>query len=154
MNTVSKFPHTQLATVATMLLLLAFAPAAFAAAAPATTAAGIPLNAPWKVKIYELAHTKFVHPAWGWQHSERDYLLAVRLAKGDELKIDTDVLFAAAFLHDMSAFMPCKDTEMEHGACAASQAEKMLAGTGFPMQKLAAVQQAERGHMFYSNPGS
>jgi uncharacterized protein len=30
----------------------------------------------------------------------------------------------------------------------------MLAGTGFPMQKLAAVQAAERGHMFYSDAGS
>lgn len=154
MNTVSKFLHTQHTKAVTILLLLAFAQAAFAAAPPATTAAGIPLNAPWKVKIYELAHSKFQHPAWGWQHSERDYLLAVRLAKGDELKIDTDVLFAAAFLHDMSAFMPCQNSKMEHGACAATQAQTMLEGTGFPMQKLAAVQQAERGHMFYSNPGS
>lgn len=124
------------------------------ASTPETTAAGIPLNAPWKVKIYELARTKFLHPAWGWQHSERDYLLAVRLAQGDHLKIDTDALFAAAFLHDMAAFMPCADKKMEHGECAAEQAQKMLEGTGFPMQKLAAVQQAERGHMFYSNPGS
>ncbi|HKT32442.1 MAG TPA: HD domain-containing protein [Gammaproteobacteria bacterium] len=135
------------------LLCMVCAAPAFASA-PETTAAGIPLNAPWKVKIYELARTKFLHPAWGWQHSERDYLLAVRLAQGDHLKIDTDVLFAAAFLHDMAAFMPCEDKKMEHGECAAEQAQKMLEGTGFPMQKLAAVQQAERGHMFYSNPGS
>jgi len=30
----------------------------------------------------------------------------------------------------------------------------MLGGTGFPMQKLPAVQAAERGHMFYSAAGS
>jgi uncharacterized protein len=135
-------------------LLLAITTSVCAAGAPAMTAAGISLDAPWKVKIYELAHHQFLHPAWGWQHSERDYLLALRIAKGDRLKIDTDALFAAAFLHDMAAFLPCQDKKMEHGECAATQARKMLEGTGFPMRKLAAVQQAERGHMFYSNPGS
>ena len=140
--------------LASLFLIPVLAPPAFAADAPATTAAGIPLNTSWKVKIYELAHTKFLHPAWGWQHSERNYLLALRLAKDDHLKIDTDVLFAASFLHDMAAFMPCQDKKMEHGECAAEQADTMLLGSGFPMQKLAEVQQAERGHMYYSNPGS
>ena len=144
--------RTSAALLLSVFLIAVSAAPAFASV-PETTAAGIPLDAPWKVKIYELAHTKFLHPAWGWQHSERDYLLAVELAKGDHLKIDTDVLFAAAFLHDMSAFMPCEDKKMEHGECAATQAKNMLEGTGFPMQKLAAVQQAERGHMYYSNPG-
>jgi len=128
--------------------------AATAAAAPAVTASGIALDAPWKTRIYQLAHSKFLHPGWGWQHSERDYLVAVRLARGDGLHVDTDVLFAAAYLHDMAAFMPCKGPKMEHGDCAALQARAMLSGTGFPMRKLAAVQAAERGHMFYSNPGS
>lgn len=148
---------------ALLLLTLASIEPALAAGTPTAAAvpldspaaaAGIALDAPWKVRIYGLAHSKFLHPAWGWQHSERDYLLAVRLAQGDGLRVDTDVLFAAAFLHDMSAFMPCKGPKMEHGECAARQARAMLQGTGFPMAKLAAVQAAERGHMFYSNPGS
>jgi len=145
---------TRVATAAFLILMLGGVAPAFAAAAPAATAAGVPLDAPWKVKLYELTHAKFLHPAWGWQHSERDYLVAVQLAQGDGLKVDKDVLFAAAFLHDMSAFMPCKDTKMEHGDCAAQQASAMLRGTGFPMQKLASVQAAERGHMFYSDAGS
>jgi len=120
----------------------------------AVSATGIPLNAPWKVKIYELARTKFIHPAWGWQHSERNYQIAMRLAQGDGLTVDTDVLFAAAFLHDMAAFMPCADTHMEHGDCAAQQSGAILRDAGFPMEKLPAVQAAERGHMYYSNPGS
>ncbi|MGH8169622.1 MAG: HD domain-containing protein [Steroidobacteraceae bacterium] len=153
--------NTRLAIAALLLSLPAIAspaaPVAVTAAAPAATAAtaaGIALDAPWKVRIYELAHSKFLHPAWGWQHSERDYLMAVRLARGDGLHVDTDVLFAAAFLHDMAAFMPCKGPKMEHGECAARQARAMLRGTGFPMAKLAAVQAAERGHMYYSNPGN
>ncbi|MGA8575226.1 MAG: HD domain-containing protein [Candidatus Cybelea sp.] len=136
------------------LLVLAMLCTIGATTPPATTPGGIPLDAPWKQKIFELAHARFIHPAWGWQHSERNYLLAVELAKGDRLIVDLDVLFAAAFLHDMSAFMPCADKHMEHGDCAAQQSGAILRDAGFPMAKLPAVQAAERGHMFYSNPGS
>ncbi len=125
-----------------------------AAAQPAQTATGIPLDAPWKVTIYDLARSSFHHPAWGWQHSERNYRIALELAQGDGLKVDTDVLFAAAFLHDMAAFMPCKDSKMEHGECAAQQSGAILRAAGFPMEKLPAVQAAERGHMYYSDPGT
>jgi uncharacterized protein len=120
---------------------------------PAQTATGIPLDAAWKVTIYDLARAKFHHPAWGWQHSERNYRIALELAKGDGLRVDTDVLFAAAFLHDMAAFMPCVDTKLEHGECAAQQTGAILRAAGFPMEKLPAVEAAERGHMYYSNPG-
>jgi len=121
---------------------------------PAQTATGIPLDAPWKVTIYDLARAKFHHPAWGWQHSERNYDVAIELARGDGLQVDTDVLFAAAFLHDMAAFMPCSDAKMEHGDCAAQQSPAILTKAGFPAGKIPAVQAAERGHMYYSDPGS
>jgi len=127
--------------------------AAVAVSGPATVS-GIPLDAPWKAAVYKLARTEFVHPAWGWQHSERNYNLAVRLAQGDGLRIDTDVLFAASFLHDMAAFKPCPDTKMEHGDCAAIESEPVLRSAGFPMNKFPAVRAAERGHMFYSNAGT
>jgi len=129
--------------------------AALLAAAPlAQSATGIPLDAPWKVTIYDLARAKFHHPAWGWQHSERNYRIALELAQGDGLRVDTDVLFAASFLHDMSAFMPCKDAKLEHGECAAQQSGAILRTAGFPMEKFPAVQAAERGHMYYSDPGT
>lgn len=137
-----------------MLAQQAVAAALLALAQPTQTATGIPLDAPWKVTIYELARAKFHHPAWGWQHSERNYQIAVELAQGDGLRIDTDVLFAAAFLHDMSAFMPCQDTKLEHGECAARQSGAILRAAGFPMEKLPAVAAAERGHMYYSDPGT
>lgn len=124
-----------------------------AATSPAATVTGIPLDAPWKVKIYEIAHEGFVHPAWGWQHSERDYRMALRIARDEHLKVDTDALFAAAFLHDMAAFRPCADKRIRHGECAALQSPAILERVGFPMQKSAIVQQAERGHMYYSDPG-
>ncbi len=137
---------------ALLLTLLLVAPST--PPVPAVTATGIPLDAAWKVRVYELARAKFVHPAWGWQHSERNYRLAMDLARADGLRVDTDVLFAAAFLHDMAAFMPCADTHLEHGACAAQQSPALLRAAGFPMRKIAAVQEAERGHMYYANPGT
>lgn len=117
------------------------------------TATGIPLDAPWKAAIYHLATTKFKHPAWGWQHSERNYQIAMRLAQGDHLTVDTDVLFAAAFLHDMAAFPPYKK-KGEHGVVAAAESVAVLRDAGFPMSKIAAVQAAERGHMYYSDAGT
>ena len=137
-----------------MLAQSALVAVVLATVQPAQTATGIPLDAPWKVTIYDLARSKFHHPAWGFQHSERNYRIALELANGDGLRVDTDVLFAAAFLHDMAAFMPCKDTKLEHGECAASQSGAILRSAGFPMEKLPAVQAAERGHMYYSNPGT
>ena len=126
------------------------------AAQTQTTVTDIPLDAPWKVAIYELARHKFLHPAWGWQHSERNYNVAMELAKGDRLTVDTDVLFAACFLHDMAAFPPYDQGHkgMEHGDVAAIDSEQVLRDAGFPMSKFPAVQAAERGHMFYSDPGT
>lgn len=137
-----------------LLAQITLTAALLSAASPTQSATGIPLDAPWKVTIYELAQSKFHHPAWGWQHSERNYQVALVLARGDGLRVDSDVLFAAAFLHDMAAFMPCRDAKMEHGECAAQQSGDILRAAGFPMSKLPAVLAAERGHMYYSNPGT
>jgi len=123
------------------------------AAALETTATGIPLDAPWKVTIYHLARTTFIHPAWGWQHGERNYDIALRLARAENMHVDTDVLFAACMLHDMAAFPPYQ-AKGEHGDVAARESESILREAGFPMEKFAAVQAAMRGHMYYSDPGS
>ena len=117
----------------------------------ATTVSGIALDAPWKIKLYAFARAHFKHPAWGWQHSERNYRLAMGFAKDDGLAVDPDVVFAAAMLHDMAAFAPWNaDTKTEHGDIAAEASGAVLRDVGFPMVKLAHVQAAERGHMFYS----
>lgn len=130
---------------------LAPTPAASISPDTSTTVSGIALDAPWKMKLYAFARAHFKHPAWGWQHSERNYRLATGFAKDDGIAIDTDVVFAAAMLHDMAAFAPWNaDTKTEHGDIAASASGAVLREVGFPMEKLAHVQAAERGHMFYS----
>ena len=125
-----------------------------AADPPTQTATGIPLDAPWKVTSTSWRERNFVHPAWGWQHSERNYRVGISLAQSDGLKVDRDVLFAAAFLHDMAAFMPCADPHLEHGECAAQESGPILRDAGFPMAKFPDVAAAERGHMYYRDPGA
>lgn len=142
-----------LAATSLAVIAASGSPAIASPTAEPKTATGIPLDAPWKIAIYHLATAKFKHPAWGWQHSERNYQVALRLAKGDHLTVDTDVLFAACFLHDMAAFPPYQ-RKGEHGFVAAKESVAVLRDAGFPMSKIAAVQAAERGHMYYSDAGN
>jgi len=86
-----------------------------------------------------------------YSHSERDYALAKNLAAADHVVVDDDVLFAAAYLHDMSdvAFAePGKD----HADVAATKIDMVLAGTDFPQAKLDQVRAAIRTHMFFRTP--
>ncbi|MEO8501983.1 MAG: HD domain-containing protein [Vicinamibacteria bacterium] len=116
---------------------------------PATTPAGIPLDAPWKEAVFKFATEKLQHSAWGVSHSERDYLLASRLAAESKLTIDTDVLFAAAFLHDVGAFDAFRKDGVDHTDRAAELVPDILASAGFPAAKLPQVQDAVRNHMYY-----
>lgn len=117
------------------------------------TAAGIPLDAPWKRKIYGFAREKLLHPAWGWTHSERDYLLAREIAANEGLSIDTDVLFAAAFTHDIGAIGDFQKEGVDHAVRSVELAEPMLLEAGFPAAKLPAVREAVLGHMHDKQAG-
>jgi len=117
------------------------------------TVTGIPLNAPWKRQIYAFAREKLVHPAWGWTHSERDYLLASEIAAREGLAIDTDVLFAAAFTHDIGAIDAFQKEGVDHAIRSVELAEPILLEAGFPAAKLPAVRGAILGHMHDKLPG-
>ena len=61
-----------------------------------------------------LAAAEFRNPAWGYSHSARDYALARQLARADGVRLDDDVLFAAAWLHDMAAFPKWEAAGVDH----------------------------------------
>ena len=108
----------------------------------------------WRASVQAFARTYFKNPAWGYSHSSRDYALAKQLADADQVRLDDDVLFAAAYLHDMAAFAPW-DREKEgidHADEAARIVDTVLAGTGFPMTKIDAVRGAIRTHMYDRKP--
>lgn len=120
----------------------------------AQTLTGIPLDTPWKRQIYAFAREKLLHPAWGWTHSERDFLLAKDIAAKEGLAIDTDVLFAAAFTHDIGAIGDFQKVGVDHAVRSVELAEPMLLQAGFPAEKLPAVREAILGHMHDKQPGS
>lgn len=108
----------------------------------------------WHTKVRQFAAEHFHHPAWGYSHCVRDYDLARELASEDKVTLDDDILYAAAYLHDMAAFAPW-DREKEgidHADEAARIVDTVLAGTGFPMSKIAAVRGAIKTHMYDRDP--
>ena len=109
-------------------------------------------SADWHAKVRALAREHFKNPAWGYSHNLRDYDLARQLAGSDHVKVDDDILFAAAFLHDMAAFPPWEKEKLDHSDVAADIVDSVLKDTNFPMTKLDAVRGAIRTHMYYRDP--
>ncbi len=136
-------------SLTTLLVLGFFLLDCSSAAEPVPTAPKVD----WRVTVRTLAKVHFKNPAWGYSHSERDYALAQSLAAADHVVLDDDVLFAASYLHDIAAFPPWGGEEPpDHSDVGADVVEKILSGTGFPMEKLAAVRAAIRTHMYYRDP--
>ena len=107
---------------------------------------------PWRAKVTEFAAQNLKHPAWGFSHSQRDYALAKSMAAADHVTLDDDVLFAAAYLHDMGAFKAFAEDKQEHGDVAAAKIDLVLGETDFPKAKLDAVRAAIRTHMYNYDP--
>ena len=106
----------------------------------------------WRQTVRAFAASNFKNPAWGLSHSERDYELASQLAASDHVVLDDDVLFAAAYLHDMAAFKPWDVEGKDHSDVGAMTIDIVLKGTNFPAGKFEAVRGAIRTHMYYRTP--
>jgi uncharacterized protein len=131
------------------IAIVNLAAAAIAADAPTPT---IERTGNWRAAVHRFVAANMKHPAWGVSHSVRDYELAKELAAADQVTVDDDVLYAAAYLHDVAAFAPFRKAGADHQDEAARIVESMLAGTGFPMSKIEAVRGAIRTHMFGRDP--
>jgi HD superfamily phosphodiesterase len=106
----------------------------------------------WRTTVRDFAKLNFRHPAWGYSHCVRDYALARELAAADGVTLDDDVLFAAAFLHDMAAFPTWEKAGVDHADRAADTVDTLLKDTGFPLAKLEPVRGAIRTHMYDRDP--
>jgi uncharacterized protein len=105
----------------------------------------------WRSKLLSLVK-EMRHPAWGITHFKRVYDLANLVGKSQENQIDDDVIFAAAYLHDIGAFYPYRQEGKDHAAVSAHQAEKLLKDIEFPLEKISLASDVIKGHMYYSNP--
>jgi len=122
------------------------------AACRAADAPTIEHSGDWRGAVHRFVDANLKHPAWGLSHSMRDYALAKELAAADRVALDDDVLYAAAYLHDVAAFAPFRRTFADHQDQGARIVESLLAGTGFPMSKIEAVRAAIRTHMDERDP--
>jgi HD superfamily phosphodiesterase len=123
-----------------------------------TVLAAAPANAqdaklePWRAHV-----TVFTAKLYGQftdGHNRRDYNWAEKLAAIDHVDLDDDVMFAAAYLHDVGSMEGWQVQGQEHGDTAAAKLDQMLAGTDFPAAKMDRVREAMRTHMFYREAGS
>lgn len=93
-----------------------------------------------------------------FSHQPRLYGLAKRLAEGQPY--DDDVLFAAAWLHDLGVFIGHRPEDLaalaawDHIAYANRQAPDVLRQLGFPEGKIPAVLEVIRTHLPASTPTS
>jgi uncharacterized protein len=118
--------------------------------APSPIAAG----SDWRAAVRQFAAEHEKHPAWGYSHCVRDYELAKVLAAEDHAVLDDEVLYAAAYLHDVAALPPYEKPHIDHAEEAARIVGTLLGGSGFPMAKIDAVREAIRTHMFNRKPVS
>ncbi len=91
-------------------------------------------------------------------HQPRLYALARRIAAG--LPHDDDVLYAAAWLHDLGVFAGHRPEDpdalacWDHVAYTTQKAPEILAGIGFPEEKVPAVIEAIRSHQPDDRPAT
>jgi len=93
-----------------------------------------------------------------FSHQPRLYHLATRLAEGRPY--DDDVLFAAAWMHDLGVFIghrpenPAELAVWDHVAYASAKVPPVLRQFGFPEGKISAVIEAIRTHLPAEKPDS
>lgn len=115
----------------------------FAVAGPASAES-------WRDKVDAFAAKNL--PRLFYSHSRRDYILAKSLAAADHVTLDEDVIFAAAYLHDMATAAAFTDPKKDHADVGAEKIDIVLAKTDFPKAKLDAVRAAIRTHNPDRNP--
>ena len=90
-------------------------------------------------EIEKIAKTHFpLQGHHGFDHTLRVRRLAMQIGKAEAA--DLQIVEAAALLHDIGRAKEDKGEIECHAAHGAAEAEKILAGAGFPKEKIAAVQ--------------
>ena len=103
----------------------------------------------WRESVINYIRAE-AQPADKFGHQPRVYALACRIGAG--MYYDDDVLFAAAWMHDIGVFVGHRPSQPEllarwnHVPYTVSRARQLLAKWGFPAAKLEAVTEAIENH--------
>jgi len=107
----------------------------------AATGPRSPASADWRENVRAFAEAHLQHTAWGPAHARRDYETTLALARAQGTVVDTDALYAAAYLHDMGGLPPFALPGVDHGDRSAQLVDSMLRDAGFPMEKVELVKE-------------
>ena len=115
------------------------------------------MTATWRQSVIRYIRAE-AKPQDKFGHQPRLYALATRI--GRDMQYDDDVLFAAAWMHDLGVFLghrpedPEKLSRWDHVPYTIRRSQELLAGWGFPAEKLYDVAEAIRHHQPKDNPTS
>ena len=132
--------------VTRFLLVALMAPLAFAAHRPLVRP---PSSSAWRDSVRSFAEAHLQHTAWGPAHGRRDYEVTMWLAREEKVPIDTDALYAAAYLHDMGGLPPYAVQGVDHGDRSIQLVDTLLKAWGFPMEKSPLVKEIIDHHQYY-----
>lgn len=111
----------------------------------------------WRSAVIDYIRRE-AQPIEKYGHQPRLY--ALTLAIGEQLAYDDDVVFAATWMHDLGVFIghrpedPAALVAWDSVKYALGRAPGLLAGFGFPAEKLPAVVEAIRTHQPQMEPRS
>jgi uncharacterized protein len=113
------------------------------------------MNAAWRASVIEYIRAE-AQPADKFGHQPRLYTLAAKLGEGTPF--DDDILFAAAWMHDLGVFLghrpqdPAELARWDHVPYTIARSRELLPGWGFPAEKLDGVAEAIRTHQPHDEP--
>ena len=113
------------------------------------------INPAWRQSVMAYIRAE-AQPKDKFGHQPRLYALASQIGKG--MEYDDDVLFAAAWMHDLGVYIghrPSNQAELErwnHVPYTIARTRELLAACGFPLEKLDSVCEAIRTHQPFDEP--
>jgi uncharacterized protein len=109
----------------------------------------------WRASVIEYIRAEAT-PVDKFGHQPRFYALATDIGKG--MHYDDDILFAAAWMHDLGVFLGHRPQDLEqlsrwdHVPYTIQRSRELLSNWGFPPQKLDAVAEAILHHQPKDEP--
>ena len=113
------------------------------------------MTAGWRESVVSYIRAE-AQPVDKFGHMPRLYALAVRLGLGTDY--DDDILFAAAWMHDLGVFLghrpqdPKELARWDHVPYTIARSQQLLAAWGFPAEKLQPVAEVIRTHQPQDDP--
>ena len=112
---------------------------------------------PWRTALIERIRNEALPPE-KFSHQARLYALTQAIATSVDDAVDDDILFGAAWVHDLGVFLGHRPSEPEalkrwnSTAYTVAHAGEVLQQCGFPEQKIAAAMECIRTHEAHGDP--